>query len=267
MKKQFFSTALLLISTSVCAANKQLPSYGIYDLVGNSFVENYKMNEVRPIASLTKLMTANVFIKHMPKYCYNSVNEQDVDNLKGTSSKLPKNENFSCLKLLDAMLVGSDNMAASALARSLPQYSKTQFIALMNAQAQQWKMVDTKFVDASGLDPRNVSTVKDLAILAKHSLSQPLIRNITSKPLALVVKNNGNILYFKNTNRLVRELGYKTDLSKTGYIRESGYNLIYKPQDNCNEHHYIVISLGNSNSLQRSNFASSKMKQYQCSVI
>jgi D-alanyl-D-alanine endopeptidase (penicillin-binding protein 7) len=164
------------------------------------------------------------------------------------------------------MLVSSDNMAAFALSRSLPNVSREQFIALMNKEAKQLHMNHTHFVDPAGLNPENVSTVSDLSQLIQYSIHNPIITSITSQNITTITKQNGQPIYFKNSNKLVRELGYKTTLSKTGHINEAGYNLVFSPKNTCNNKNLAIISLGSSSSNQRCQFAINKLNQYNCNV-
>lgn len=239
-------------------------NYGIYNMTEHRFIESHAPSQVRPIASLTKLMTAYIFLQHMPSYCYASLELQDIDNFKNTKSKLPQQEKISCIKLLNAMLVSSDNMAAFSLSRSLPGVTRDKFVYMMNQQAKNWKMNNTLFVDPAGLNPLNVSTVNDLAILVEHCIKNPFITSITSQAMFLLIEQNGKINYINNTNRLVRELHYPTILSKTGYINESGYNLIFRPHLICQNKELAFIILGSPTSLQRTNFTIDKMKNNNC---
>ena len=94
-------------------------SYVVYDFTHNKVLESGTPNTVRPIASVTKLMTANVFLEHNKNpRCMASITNEDYDYIKGTHTKLPKYTPIACRELLKAMLVHSDNYAAHALSRS-----------------------------------------------------------------------------------------------------------------------------------------------------
>lgn len=246
--------------------NSSAKSYIVYDFSNNKILQEKNSSEVRPIASLTKLMTANVFLNHQPRpeLCSNHVNEEDVDYLKHTHSRLPKGDSLTCDKLLNAMLISSDNMAASALSRSVNNVSKNQFIGDMNTQAQQIGMKNTFYSDSSGLSPNNKSTVKDLLALIKRSLTNTFITNTTAKKNSLVIAANGHIIDFKNTNRLIRDYGLNASLSKTGYIKESGYNLIYVHKDLCQNKKIGLVLLGAVSSAARSTQAMNILKNYGC---
>ncbi len=64
-------------------------SYVVYDFTHNKVLESGAPNTVRPIASVTKLMTAKVFLEHNknPRYTA-SITDDDFDYIKGTHTKL-----------------------------------------------------------------------------------------------------------------------------------------------------------------------------------
>ena len=255
--------ASALLSSTLSFANPS--AYIVYDFKHNQVLEGSNLNTVRPIASVTKLMTANVFLKlnNGNSSCFNEINSLDNDTLKGTSTRLPKNVPIPCSELLYAMLVSSDNYAASSLSRSITGVSRERFVQEMNKQASEWGMTNTSFSDPSGLSPRNVSTVADLAILSHHSMKQDVIRNITNTR-STVVDANVKKVSFNNTNALLRNGKYNGLLSKTGFTREAGYNLVFVNGQSCGDRTIGVISLNNKSSSERAGFTDNKLSQYHC---
>ena len=221
LKKSIFLFSLVISSFAFAA---EPLSYIVYDYQNNQILEQKNPHHVLPIASVTKLMTAYVFLKHNnDPLCFNSITEEDTDRIKGTRTRIPKNESIMCYQLLHAMLISSDNYAASSLARSVPNVSKNKFISMMNDTARELGMTNTHFFDSSGLDKRNVSTVSDLVKLSKDAMNM------------------------------------------TGYIKESGYNLLFVSKNKCENGRVIgVISLNNSSSENRAVFTRSKLSQYGC---
>lgn len=239
-------------------------AYAVYDFRNNEIMESKNINMVRPIASVTKLMTANVFLKlNNGRKCYIDINEQDKDTIKGTKTRLPKNTPIECNQLLKAMLISSDNYAASALSRSIPNMSKWGFVQEMNRQAKEWGMNDTHFSDSSGLSPNNVSSVADLITLSKKSMEKHQIKNISSYQKSSV--NTPLIkIGLNNSNKLIRNGEFSSLLSKTGYIREAGYNLVFVNGRKCIDRIIGVISLNNASSERRALFTKQKLNQYNC---
>jgi serine-type D-Ala-D-Ala endopeptidase (penicillin-binding protein 7) len=184
---------------------------------------------VMPIASITKLMTAIVVIESgAPLDDPVSVTMQDVDRLKGTSSRLRVGVTLPRKEMLRLALMASENRAASALARSYPG-GTAAFVDAMNRKARQLSMRDTRFVDPTGLNPNNVSTALDLARLVNAGYQHSLIRDYTtteSVRLAFQGRRRARALDFRNSNALVRGGDWEIGLSKTGYISEAGRCLV-----------------------------------------
>lgn len=248
MKKIILSLAL--ISSAIATPT----NYLVYDFGQKKILEQKNIDEVRSIASLTKLMTAHVFLSLQKGGCISKILPEDRDTLKYTKTRLPQNVPISCDDLLRAMLISSDNYAASALSHSVKGVSKSQFIAIMNKTAKRLGMKHTRFYDSSGLNPNNKSTAKDLLILSQRVMGDAKIRAITSTPQAIVMGMN-----YPNTNALVRYNADTTVLSKTGYIQEAGYNLIYVRD--CNKK-IGIVSLNNPTSNQRVSFAHQKISHF-----
>lgn len=239
-------------------------AYVVFDLNQKKFLEGKNFNLVRPIASVTKLMTAVVFLEENRRgdYCQTAILPSDADFLKGTNSPLPKNVEINCHELLKAMFVRSDNYAAHALAHAT-HLSKAQFIARMNSKAREIGMTHTYFEDSSGLSANNVSTVSDLAKLAAYAANKPQIQQLSNLP-SVNVYAAGKHLTMNNTNAIVREQSYPALVSKTGFIREAGYNLAFIARNLCNGKRIGVVSLNNSSSTARREFTEMMLAKYRC---
>ncbi|OOF35720.1 D-alanyl-D-alanine carboxypeptidase family protein [Rodentibacter heidelbergensis] len=240
-------------------------SYVVYDFTHDKVLESRSPNHVQPIASVTKLMTANVFLENNTNpRCTASITDDDDDYIKGTHTKLPKYTPISCHELLKAMLVHSDNQAAHALARSAGM-SRLQFIQKMNEKAKQLGMRSTRFADSSGLSDSNISSAMDLVKLAKYSMNKPQIKTFSNMP-STYIQTSRRSVFVKNTNKLVREEVFDAAINKTGYIRESGYNLVFINKHPCRNATIGVISLNNSSSQFRTNFTKAKLEAYGCTA-
>jgi D-alanyl-D-alanine endopeptidase (penicillin-binding protein 7) len=184
-------------------------------------------DQVTPIASITKLMTAMVVLdaKLSLEEPIELTNE-DIDLLKNTKSRLPIGAHFRRDDLLRLALMASDNRAASALGRSYPG-GITTFVAAMNAKALALGLAQTHYVDSSGLSPANVSSPQDLAKLVAAAAKYPLIKEYSTTGAVNVTLPDGKRkINFVNTNTLVRNSDWQIGLSKTGYINEAGKCLV-----------------------------------------
>jgi len=128
--------------------------------------------------------------------------------------------------MLQLALMASENRAASALAHSYPG-GRYKFVKAMNAKAVELGLINTHFVDPTGLDSENVSTAEDLVKMIHAAYQYPEIRLATTSPSHEVYVEGRNYpINFNNTNGLVRGGEWQIGLSKTGFINEAGRCLV-----------------------------------------
>jgi serine-type D-Ala-D-Ala endopeptidase (penicillin-binding protein 7) len=178
---------------------------------------------VLPIASLTKLLTSLVVLEaNQPMDEVLTITEEDVDNERHSRSRLRVGTTLTRQEALRLALMSSENRAAHALGRSYPG-GLERMVAAMNAKARQLGMVNSSFVDPTGLSNANKSTARDVAILVKAAARNPLIAEFSTTPQHLANLGGRNMQYL-NSNRLVRkkDSGWNIALQKTGYIVEAG---------------------------------------------
>jgi len=184
-------------------------------------------DEPRPIASITKLMTAMVILDSpLPMQEKLQITKQDRDLLRLTGSRLKYGAMLTREQLLRLALMSSENRAAAALARTFPAGRKA-FIHAMNQKAKTLGMTSSHFVGPTGLDAGNVASARDLAKLAHAAMAYPLIREATTTRSVEVrpYRKRGPLRY-GNTNRLLKNKAWNIGLSKTGYINEAGRCLV-----------------------------------------
>jgi len=179
----------------------------------------------RPIASITKLMTAMVVLDtDLPLSEMITISAEDRDELLNTRSRLADGlATLSRFELLHIALMSSENRAAAALGRTTFTGGTPAFVTAMNRKAQRLGMANTRFFDSTGLDQRNVSTARDLVQLLEAAYEYPLIRFATTTESTEVhpYPERAGMTYL-NTNRLVRGGQWDIELSKTGYLKVAG---------------------------------------------
>lgn len=240
--------------------------YSLMDLNTGEYLEANNTKSVHSLASLTKLMTAYVFMHSHPdwKNCEITITDEDKDELKNTKTRVARNQPHSCEDVLQAVLVMSDNWAAASLSRNVPGLSEGEFIRRMNKQARMWGMKDTVFADPAGVNPYNKSTAQDLNILISQINQEGNMKEISTMKDVVIRGVNGQMKTFHNTNMLVRESFFGSSLSKTGYINESGYNLVFVPQFCAEGRHLALVIMGASSSMNRASFARNILNKYNC---
>jgi D-alanyl-D-alanine endopeptidase (penicillin-binding protein 7) len=180
---------------------------------------------VLPIASISKLMTAMVALDAQPNMDETlSIEDADVDTLKGTHSRLKVGTQLSREGMLRLALMSSENRAAASLSRNYTG-GRPAFIAAMNQKAQSLGLQDTHFSDPTGLTAANVSSAHDLVKMVSAAQQYPLIRQFTTTT-EYEVALGGRPQTFRNTNSLVKNASWDIGLSKTGFINEAGRCLV-----------------------------------------
>ncbi len=198
----------------------------VMDSSGNT-VYAKDIDQPRPIASITKLMTAMVILDSGASLDQKvRITKQDRDLQKLTGSRLKYGATLKRKELLMVALLASDNRAAAALARTYPGGRKA-FIKAMNKKARALGMHQSRFTDPTGLDAGNLASARDLAKMIHSAMAYPLIRKATTtRKLEVYPYKGRGALRFGNTNRLLKNQNWKIRLSKTGYINESGRCLV-----------------------------------------
>ena len=176
---------------------------------------------VLPIASITKLMTAMVVLQGGQSLDEElAITGDDVDTLKGSSSRLAVGTRLTRGEMLHLALMSSENRAAHALGRHYPG-GLDAFVSAMNAKASLLGMHATHYVDPTGLSSGNRSSAQDLAMLVRAASEVPLISELSTTREAAVDVGRRQLQY-RNSNALVRDPEWSIALQKTGYIREAG---------------------------------------------
>ncbi len=214
-------------STSAAQLGLKSSSIVVYDPTSGEVLLERLPDMVRPIASLTKLMTAIVILDaKLPPDEVLTVTNDDVDRLRHSRSKLPVGTRLTRHDMLLLALAASENRAASALARTYPG-GTAAFIKMMNNKARTLGLKSTHYVDSTGLHDENVSTAADLVklIIAANEYAQ-ISAMSTNGTDYVVDKRRNRKIEFRNTNALVRDKEWDVNLSKTGYIISAGYCLV-----------------------------------------
>lgn len=198
----------------------------VQDLDSAHVLYDKNSDEVRPIASISKLMTALVVAESgLPLDEILQISDADVDRVRHSRSRLPVGAELTRADMLHLALMSSENRAAHALGRYFPG-GMPAFVRAMNDKARALGMRKTRFVEPTGLSSENVSTPRDLVKLLRATGKQPLIHRYTTDDQYAVEVGRGRQLVYNNTNRLVRNADWDIKVSKTGFINEAGECLV-----------------------------------------
>lgn len=205
-------------------------------------------NKVWPIASLTKLVTTDVVLDH--EVAMTSVADvRTIDDVGGAKLYVNDGDTFSVQDLFYATLVASANNAANALSRTTG-LSRTEFLEEMNGHAADLGLINTTFVDPTGIEIENVSTAREMARIAQSVLENDQIRRFTSTTTKYIdVLSQGTQKKMTNTNWMLWKPAYD-DLyvtgGKTGYLEESGWNLVVslRPMSGDADTELLIVLFG-----------------------
>ncbi len=189
-------------------------------------LDSQNIHQQRSIASITKLMTAMVVLDA----------RQDLDD---------RIKSYTRRELIHLALVHSDNHAAELLCKHYPD-GRPACIKAMNEKARSLGMIDSKFIDPTGLGVMNYSTAYDLVKLVQTAEHYPMIVE-SSKMSEVKIQNKKRTVVFRNTNPLVATKNFI--VSKTGYIRAAGGCIVMMVETNIGRR--IVVLLNSKNTHTR----------------
>jgi D-alanyl-D-alanine endopeptidase (penicillin-binding protein 7) len=197
----------------------------IYDPKTNEILWEQNSQAQRSIASITKVMTATVFLEDDPDLTQ-PVTIARSDVLHASTTHLRANDQVTTDDLLHLLLIASDNAAARALAR-ISKYGSAGFIDRMNAKAFELGLESTSYADPSGLLSDNVSSAFDMARLITNASNDERIASVmrTSEYTVRTVNARPRTVTFHSTNHLLGRADVDVRAGKTGFISKAGYCL------------------------------------------
>lgn len=178
---------------------------------------------ILPIASITKLMTGIVISEaNLPMGEIITITNDDIRH--ASFSRLRAGTSMTRRDMLHLALMSSENRAAYALGRTYPA-GIHEFVRLMNAKALMLGMVNTHYVEPTGLSSDNRSTAQDLAKLVAFASQNVTVSELsTSHGYQLAVGKRTT--QYVNTNRLTSNPNWDIEVQKTGYITAAGRCLV-----------------------------------------
>jgi D-alanyl-D-alanine endopeptidase (penicillin-binding protein 7) len=221
----------------------------VMDGVTGDVLYGKQSDEVRSIASITKLMTAMVTVDARLDMAEQiTLQPSDFVGPIRASSRLKVGDTMNRAEVLLMALMKSENPAAKSLARTYPA-GYDAFIRAMNAKAKALGMTTAFFGDPTGLDQRNVASARDLARMVAAAYDYGVIRQFSTQQ-AYDFNLGDRVLHAKNTNALVRNGEWDIGLSKTGFINKAGRCVVM--QARVNQHPAVIVLMGATTSQNRS---------------
>ena len=241
-----------LIAKAIAGATDRVPLLAstevlVLDEESNDVLLAKNASQARPMAAITKLMTALVVLEaDQPMDELLEITDADEHLDKPAFSLLRRGTQLTRAELLHLALMASENRAAHALARNYPG-GLAACIAAMNARAVALGMTSTRYVEPTGLSPLNVTTPEDLSKLVVVAADNRTLQAYSTDD-KFAVPLGHRLVEFHTTDRLVTHADWHIVLQKTGYISEAGKCLVMKA---IIESRSIVIVLMNSRARKR----------------
>lgn len=232
--------------------NSAVGSYLVAEYPSGRILSGKNIDARFPMASLTKLVTAYEALEQ------NFVPDNKILTYKtalhASENNVLKFSNGEKIKRVDAfysMLVSSLNQSARLVA-SGGDIAENYLLAAAESRLAQWGADDTTVVEPTGLDPKNVSSARDLLKIFTKVLANPIIKKTlgTERYRFTTTKANGRKVARKiqNSDQLFRleKRPYKILASKTGYTYEGGATMVLLVENPKTKQDYVVVSLNNT---------------------
>lgn len=195
------------------------PSIVIYDITNDRVLGGSLDNTELSIASISKLMTVYTILQENQ----NLSEILTVTGKRTPNTKIRKGMKLSRLDLINLTLISSDNLAAQTLAENFPK-GHSNFVFHMNQHSTNLNMVNTRFVEPTGLSPMNYSTISDIILLTQAVSDYDIINKAAQVRSVTVQTKQGkkNIKITSNSTSMF--FGREGIVAiKTGFTRAAGF--------------------------------------------
>ncbi|GGN56578.1 D-alanyl-D-alanine carboxypeptidase family protein [Oceanobacillus indicireducens] len=197
--------------------------------------------EARPIASITKIMTAILAIES-GKMDEKATVSRNAIYTEGSSIYLEQGEKITIQDLVYGLMLRSGNDAAVAIAEHIGE-SEEGFVYLMNEKAMWLGMDQTHFTNPHGLDDEeHYSSAYDMALLTREAMKNKQFREISGSTSYL---SENRSYSWRNKHKLVTGYYENATGGKTGYTKQTGRTLVTTAEKNG--HSLIVVTLNAGN--------------------
>ena len=230
------------------AFESKLPGYLVAEYPSGRILAGKNIDTKRPIASLTKLLTAYEAVNQNFKPSLSSSFDTKKHDVYKNSLNFKNGEKIKNNDLLNIMLVGSVNNTARMVAQSTGMTEKN-FVKSINERLNEWGADNTSLSDVTGLNAKNISTPRDLLKIFTKVTNDPSLKTILGKPsfsFSSTLSNKTIKRTIKNTNLLfdLKDKKYKILASKTGYTEDAGATLIMLVESLSSKKQYVIITMG-----------------------
>ncbi len=195
----------------------------IYDLDAGEVLFEKNADNVRPVASITKLVSSLTFMSLQPNLddgiC---VTAAQYPSRSGARSRLSTGDCLQGWDVLGAALVASDNRAALGLAAAAGA-DVEDFVSQMNVVSAELGMDHSSWTDPSGLEDENLSTARDIARATIAVAAHPVLSMVASAPFWDIERDGHSTRRLFSTDHLVGREDLVIEAAKSGYTDTARY--------------------------------------------
>ncbi|MEX1044871.1 MAG: D-alanyl-D-alanine carboxypeptidase family protein [Chthoniobacterales bacterium] len=240
---------VFLLSAVPAAAKAKVPPPDVHgrsailvDVQSGRVLFSKNSRERRAVASTQKLLTALIVAESGNLWERVTIKPEDAAAAP-TKLYLKAGQAYSRFELLQALLLKSPNDVALALARDNAG-SYEDFVLKMNRRARAMGADSSRFLNPNGLPADGqVSTARDIAIIARNAYANPIVRKMVATPRAEFRFADGRVRQLVNSNRVLHQVPWCNGM-KTGYTNAAGHCLVSSGQRNGRD--VIAVVLGSN---------------------
>ncbi len=239
MKKVIFTVLIYLLFISSIYASSMIA----YDMDTKQILYQDNIHEIRPVASISKIMTAILACESGKLDDMVTIGDE-INKSYGSGIYIRVGEKLTLRDLVYGLMLRSGNDAAFAIAKYIGG-NVDNFVSMMNNKAKELGMNDTTYNNPNGLDDKggNLSSTYDMAILTSYAMKNDEYRNIT-KTKKHTLKTNMNYYSWTNKNKLLFNYKYTTG-GKTGFTKIAKRTLVTTASNN--NMNIVIVTLNDGN--------------------
>ena len=237
--KKILLFLILLIPLNIKALDINTNKYILMDMDTNRVILGENINEVKSVASISKIMTAILAIESGKLEDKVTIGDEILKSY-GSGIYIKQGEVLTLKDLVYGLMLRSGNDASYSIAKYVGG-TVENFIKMMNENAIEIGMKNTTFNNPNGLDEEkgNYSTAYDMALLTSYAMQNKEYQKIT-KTTKYVLKTNMNTYSWTNKNKLLKLYKYCNG-GKTGYTKIAKRTLVTTASKN--NMNLVVVTL------------------------
>ena len=224
-----------------------VPAYLVAEYPTGRIISGKNVDDKRPIASLTKLMTAYEALSDNFDMKKTTAYSDKKYSAPGNNVKFKTGEKIKNIDLFNSLLIGSANNIARMVAQATDA-SEKDFVSKMNSRLDDWGADNTTLIDVTGMDQKNISSARDLLKIFTDILKNDVIKTALGKS-EYKFKDGAKSHTIENANSLLgsNNKDYRVLAGKAGYTDEAKFVLVMLVEAKKTKKQYIIVTLGDPN--------------------